>query len=105
MRAIVLSGGASKGSFQVGILRALLDDDPNYDAVYEDDPETNPDARRFDKLSYIEFLNMRLRVMDSTAISLCMENNLPIIVLSLWQENSVRNLVLGEAIGTEIFNV
>jgi uridylate kinase len=113
-RVVIFGGGTGNPYFTTdtaGALRAMevgaevLIKATKVDAVYEDDPETNPDAKRFDKLSYIEFLNMRLRVMDSTAISLCMENNLPIIVLSLWQENSVRNLVLGEAIGTEIFNV
>jgi uridylate kinase len=74
------------------------------DAVYDEDPEKNPDAQKFNKLSYIDALNMRLRVMDSTAISLCMENNLPIVVLNLWQEDSVRNLVLGQSIGTKIYN-
>ena len=48
------------------------------------DPMTNPDAVRFDSLTYIDFLNRRLAVMDSTAISLCMDNNLPILVLNFW---------------------
>jgi uridylate kinase len=74
------------------------------DAVYDDDPEKNPAARRLDSLSYIDALNMRLKVMDSTAITLCMENDMPIVVLNLWQSNSVQNLVLGEAVGTEISN-
>ncbi len=72
------------------------------DAVYDDDPNKNPNARRFESLSYIEALNMRLRVMDSTAISLCMENELPIVVLSLWQKDSVKRLVMGETVGTKI---
>jgi uridylate kinase len=72
------------------------------DGVYDDDPQKNPDARKFERLTYIEALNMRLRFMDSTAISLCMENDLPIVVLNLWQAESVKRLVLGEAVGTMI---
>jgi len=72
------------------------------DAVYSEDPILNPDAKRFDKLSYIDALNMRVGVLDSTAISLCMENELPIIVVDLWQPNSIERVVLGEPIGTII---
>ena len=61
-----------------------------------------PDAVRFDSLSYIDALNFQLRVMDTTAISLCMENELPISVLNLWQKGSVKKLVLGESVGTMI---
>jgi uridylate kinase len=74
------------------------------DAVYDDDPNKNPDAKRFETLSYIEALNLRLRIMDSTAISLCMENELPIVVLSLWQKGSVKRLLMGETVGTMIYN-
>jgi uridylate kinase len=72
------------------------------DAVYSEDPMINPDAKRFESLSYIEALNMRVGVLDSTAISLCMENEMPIIVVDLWQPNSVERVVRGEPIGTII---
>jgi len=72
------------------------------DAVYSEDPLVNPNAKRFTSLSYIEALNMRIGVLDSTAISLCMENELPIIVVDLWQPNSIERVVLGESIGTII---
>ena len=72
------------------------------DAVYSEDPLVNPEAKRFARLSYIEALNMRVGVLDSTAISLCMENDLPIIVIDLWQPNSIERAVLGEPIGTII---
>ena len=61
-----------------------------------------PDARRFDHLTYIDALNMRVGVMDSTALTLCMDNDLPIIVLDLWQPNAVEQAVLGQPIGTLI---
>jgi uridylate kinase len=59
------------------------------DGVYDSDPKKNPDAKKFDQLSYIEVLNRRLEVMDSTAITLCMENNLPILVLNLWDTKAL----------------
>jgi uridylate kinase len=61
---------------------------------------TNPDAKRFDRLTYIETLNRRLEVMDSTAISLCMDNNLPILVLNLWAEGVLRQALFGHSVGT-----
>jgi uridylate kinase len=72
------------------------------DGVYAEDPHENPDAERFDHLTYMRALEMRVGVMDATAISLCMENDLPIIVLNLWQPHSLERAVLGEAIGTLI---
>lgn len=75
------------------------------DAIYDDDPEKNPNAKRFKEISYIDALNLRLRVMDSTAVSLCMDNNMPIVVLNLWLDDNVKRLVLGEAVGTTIRNL
>ena len=72
------------------------------DAVYDDDPLLNPDARPLHRLSYIDALNMRIGVLDSTAITLCMDNDLPIIVVDLWQPDSLEKVVLGEPIGTII---
>jgi uridylate kinase len=72
------------------------------DGVYETDPEKSPNARRFDRLSYIEALNRRLQFMDSTAISLCMDNELPILVLDLWQPDNLIRAVRGEPVGTRI---
>jgi uridylate kinase len=74
-------------------------------AIYAEDPVKNPNAQRFDKISYIDFLNMRLKVMDSTAVSLCMDNDLPIVVLNFWEKDSVKRLVQGESIGTIITNL
>ncbi len=72
------------------------------DGVYDSDPSLNRDARRFEQLSYIEVLDRGLKVMDATAISLCMDNNLPIIVLNLFEKGSIRRAVLGEKIGSLI---
>ena len=70
------------------------------DGVYDADPNKEPSARRFESLSYMEAISRRLQVMDSTALSLCMENDLPIIVFDLAAENSVVRAVRGERIGT-----
>jgi uridylate kinase len=70
------------------------------DGVYDADPKKNPDAKRFDKLGYIDVLNLRLEVMDSTAVSLCMENNLPILVLNLWDPQALLRALKGEKVGT-----
>jgi len=70
------------------------------DGVYDADPNKEPGARRFESLSYMEAISRRLAVMDSTALSLCMENDLPIIVFDLAAENSVVRAVRGERIGT-----
>ena len=75
------------------------------DAIYDADPMKDPDAKPLDQISYIDFLNLRLRVMDSTAVTLCMENDLPIVVLNLWQQDSIKRLILGETIGTTILNM
>ena len=70
------------------------------DGVYDADPKKNPDAKLFDKLGYIDVLNRRLEVMDSTAISLCMENELPILVLNLWDPQALLRALKGEKVGT-----
>lgn len=72
------------------------------DGVYETDPAKDPKAGRFDSLTYIDALNRRLQFMDSTAISLCMDNELPILVLDLWKEGNLLRAVQGEAVGTRV---
>lgn len=113
-RVVVIGGGTGNPYFTTdtaGALRAMeigadvLIKATKVDAIYDDDPETNPNAQRFDRISYIDFLNSRLRVMDSTAISLCMENNMPIVVLNFWQEGSVKRFLQGESVGTMVCNL
>ncbi len=74
------------------------------DGVYDDDPTVNPNAKRFDYLTYLDALNLRVGVMDSTAITLCMDNDLPIIVADLWQPNALVRIVQGERVGTMIYH-
>jgi len=72
------------------------------DGIYDDDPMTNADAKRFEHLSFIQALNMGLRVMDSTALSLCMDNDLPVMVFKLAPPDSLVRAVRGKPIGTMV---
>jgi uridylate kinase len=110
-RVVIFSGGTGNPYFSTdtaAALRAMEIDaelvikGTKVDGVYDADPKKNPQAVRFDHLTYIDALNLRLAVMDSTAISLCMENNLPIRVLNFWEEGALRKSLLGEPVGTLI---
>jgi len=70
------------------------------DGIYSDDPRTNPDAVKLDHVSYMRVLNEGLKVMDSTAITLCMDNDLPIVVFDLMDDNNLQSLLRGESVGT-----
>jgi uridylate kinase len=72
------------------------------DGIYTADPVKHPDAQRYDRISYLEVLQERLQVMDATAISLCMDNKLPIIVFNLKTPGNIRRVVMGEAVGTRV---
>jgi uridylate kinase len=70
------------------------------DGIYTSDPIKNPKAKKFDRLTYLEVLQKGLKVMDTTAISLCMDNHLPIIVYDLKRKGNLRRIALGERVGT-----
>jgi len=72
------------------------------DGIYSADPMNDPGATKFDTLSYLEVLDRRLKVMDATAISLCMDNKLPIVVFNLRKHGNLKRAILGEAIGTTV---
>jgi len=108
-RVVIFGGGTGNPYFSTDTAAALRAMEigaevvikaTKVDGVYDSDPVTNPDAVKFDTLTYIETLNKRLEVMDSTAISLCMDNHLPILVLNLWEEGVLRQALHGEAVGT-----
>lgn len=109
-RAIIFAGGTGNPYMTTdtaAALRAieieaevLLMTKNNVDGIYSADPNKNPDARKFDKLTHHEALNKRLKVMDATALSLCLENKLPIIVFDLQAPRSLERVVIGEPIGT-----
>jgi len=108
-RVVILSAGTGNPYFSTDTAAALrameIDADvlikaTKVDGVYDSDPKKNAKAKKFDHLTYIEVLNRRLEVMDSTAISLCMENNLPILVLNLWDPQALERALRGEQVGT-----
>ena len=108
-RVVIFGGGTGNPYFTTDTAAALrateigadvLIKATKVDGVYDSDPNQNPNAQRFDRISYIDAINLRLRVMDSTALTLCMENKLPILVLNLWDEQGLVNALRGEAVGT-----
>lgn len=110
-RVVIFGGGTGNPYFSTDTAAALRAMEINadvlikatkVDGVYDSDPHTNKDAKKFDTLTYLEMLNKKLEVMDNTAISLCMENKLPILVLNLWDEKALKSALLGEKAGTLI---
>jgi uridylate kinase len=92
---------AAQRALEIGA-QVLLMGKKGVDGVYDSDPATNPDAVRFDTLSYDEFLVRGLKVADATAIAMCRDNNLPIIVFNLLEEGNIARAVRGEKIGTVV---
>lgn len=108
-RVVIFGGGTGNPFFSTDTAAALRAADitadvlikaTKVDGVYDSDPNQNHDATKFDKLTYIDALNLRLEVMDSTALSLCMENKLPILVLNLWDDEALIKAIRGENVGT-----
>jgi len=111
-RVVILAAGTGNPYFTTDTAAALraveigaevLLKATKVDGVYDADPVQKPDARRYDRLTYGDLLRDRLQVMDSTAISLCMENDLPIIVFDLNRPENIRRVVAGEKVGTLIW--
>jgi uridylate kinase len=110
-RVMILGAGTGNPYFTTDTAAALrameIDADllikaTKVDGVYAEDPLVNPQAERFNHLTYIDALNMGIKVLDSTAISLCMDNELPIVVLNLWQPEALQKAILGQPVGTII---
>lgn len=108
-RVVILGGGTGNPYFSTDTAAALrameigadvLIKATKVDGIYDSDPMVNTEAVRFDHITYMEAINRRLEVMDSTAISLCMDNHLPILVLNLWQPDALRQALFGEKVGT-----
>ncbi len=108
-RVVIFSAGTGNPYFSTDTAAALRATEigaevvikaTKVDGVYDSDPKKNPDAVKFAELAYIDVLNRRLEVMDSTAISHCMENNIPILVLNLWDANALHDALMGEKVGT-----
>jgi uridylate kinase len=110
-RVVIFAGGTGNPYFSTDTASALrameigaevILKGTKVDGVYSSDPKSNKRARKFTKLAYIEVLKRGLKVMDSSAITLCMDNNLPIIVFNLNEYGNIRRVLLGEAVGTVI---
>jgi uridylate kinase len=110
-RVVIFGAGTGNPFFSTDTAAALrgseIDADvvikaTKVDGVYDADPDKHPGAKKFDRLSYIDLLNRRLQVMDSTAVSLCMENQMPILVLNLWDERALIKALQGLKVGTLI---
>lgn len=110
-RVVILGAGTGNPYFTTdtaAALRAmeidaqLLVKATKVDGVYESDPQSDPNAKRFETISYIDALNLGVKVLDGTALTLCMDNQMPIVVLNLWQPDSLMKAVLGNSTGTLI---
>lgn len=110
-RVVILAAGTGNPYFTTDTTAALraceLDAEcllkaTKVDGVYDSDPTKNPDAQRFDNISYLEVLSMGLNVMDSTATSLCMDNGLPMIVFDLGVNGNIARALKGEVVGTTV---
>lgn len=108
-RVVIFGAGTGNPFFSTDTAAALrateIDADvvikaTKVDGVYDSDPKKNPGAKKFEELNYIDVINRRLEVMDSTAITLCMDNQMPILVINLWDNHALIAALKGETIGT-----
>ena len=108
-RVVIFGGGTGNPYFSTDTAAALRANEigadiilkaTQVDGIYDCDPEKNPKAKRFKEITYLEALQKQLRIMDSAAFSLCLDNNMPIIVFDLFKPHNIRNVVLGKKIGT-----
>ena len=110
-RVVILAGGTGNPFFTTDTCAALRASEigaqvllkaTKVDGVYSDDPNKNPEARRYDRLTYDEVLRQNLKIIDVAAISLCKDNHIPIVVFNLKREGNIRKVLAGEPIGTYI---
>ena len=110
-RVVIFGGGTGNPYFSTDTAAALRANEigaevilkaTKVDGNYDSDPKKNPDAKRFDQIRYIDALQKQLKVMDSTAFSLCMDNKMPIIVFELFEPHNLKRVILGESVGTVV---
>lgn len=110
-RVAILAGGTGNPFFTTDTCAALRSSELDVEllikatkvqGVYSDDPEKNPDAQFFEQLSYDQVLEKKLRVMDHSAITLCRDNNIPIVVLNIFEKGNITKAICGEPVGTKI---
>jgi uridylate kinase len=112
-RVVIFAGGTGNPYFSTDTAAALRANEigaevilkaTKVDGIYDADPKKNPKARRFSRITYLDALQKQLKVMDSTAFSLCMDNKMPIIVFDLFKKDNIRRVVAGEEVGTLVSN-
>ncbi len=110
-RVVIFGGGTGNPYFSTDTAAALRANElgvevilkaTKVDGVYDRDPKTSPGAKRFTQITYLDALQRQLRVMDSTALSLCMENKMPSVVFDIFKPHNLRRVVLGEKVGTRV---
>ena len=110
-RVVIFGGGTGNPYFSTDTAAALRATEigaevilkaTKVDGVYDSDPKKNPKARRFAQVSYLDALQRQLKVMDSTAFSLCMDNKMPIIVFDFFRPHNLKRVVMGEKVGTVV---
>ncbi len=110
-RVVIFGGGTGNPYFSTDTAAALRATEigaevilkaTKVDGIYDSDPKKNPKAKRFAQISYLDALQKQLKVMDSTAFSLCMDNKMPIIVFDLFKSHNLKRVVLGEKVGTVV---
>jgi uridylate kinase len=108
-RVVIFAGGTGNPFFSTDTAAALRANEigaevilkaTKVDGIYDSDPKKNPKAKQFSKITYLEALQKQLKVMDSTAFSLCMDNKMPIVVFNFFRPHNLRRVVLGERVGT-----
>ncbi len=108
-RVVIFGGGTGNPYFSTDTAAALRANEigaevilkaTKVDGIYDSDPKKNPNARRFSNISYLEALQKELKVMDSTAFSLCKDNKMPIVVFDLFRPHNLKRVVMGEKVGT-----
>ena len=108
-RVVIFGGGTGNPYFSTDTVAALRANEigaeiilkaTKVDGIYDSDPKKNPKAKRFNSVTHLDCLQKQLRVMDSTAFSLCLDNKMPIVVFDLFKPHNIRNVVLGKRVGT-----
>ncbi len=110
-RVVIFGGGTGNPYFSTDTAAALRANEigaevilkaTKVDGIYDSDPKKNPKARRYSEITYLEALRKQLKVMDSTAFSLCMDNKMPIIVFELFRPHNLKRVIMGEKVGTVV---
>ena len=110
-RVVIFAGGTGNPYFSTDTAAALramevgaqvILKGTKVDGIYEADPVTHPEAKRYDQLTFLQVIERNLKVLDSTAVTLCMDNNLPVIVFNLKESGNIKRIVMGEKVGTVV---